>query len=250
MGTYKNSASSFLEFFAKIEHCTNVSSLMMALNVDDEITLISTIASLLELSDCLLNDISEQAASEDQRRLWMETYNEIKLALDQLSFSMSKNTGGFGPRQGLKIDVPSSAITGLKYIAQSLQDAEEDSVYIDVLDNALTNLDRLAANDETLSPQVRLWVRDMIRTIRDGISRYRIFGNRGMKRQFHELIGQLSMTWKVNEKEMVALQENNPELWSTVREAIDAMYKLSYIKESVGPLLESTVKFISDCISP
>ena len=76
--------------------------------------------------------------------------------------------------------------------------------------------------------------------MRDGLDRYQIRGARGLRKQFHTLLGDMMDNYEVIQQ----VQADGGDVWPGFCAAMDFMIKLATLREKYTPAMEMVKQFL------
>jgi len=159
--------------------------------------------------------------------LWSEQLSDINKSISQFVINVQANA--------CSANVVPSAIVALKFMAADLP--VEEAITVDELERLRKLCDELRSeilNAKELAPALKEWLLDLVRLMRDGIDRYRIRGSRGLRRQFHEMLGSL-----VSHEQMVAnIKKEKPDIWMKVMNGFEVILRMAQFVEKGSKALE------------
>lgn len=193
--------------------------------------LVQRIAEAFTLVNELSEDIEVQARNEREREHWRETAQSAWRCVGSITMRLGEPPVAGG---SFSITIPKNLLTGLKFIGSSFLEESEIEDEVSKLRECLSELQQILKDSETLSPSMKRWLQDVVRIIRDSIDRYDTFGSRGMKKHFHELVGQLVLTWR-SEEEVRNSKETEPGIWEQLDRACAIFERIVFVIEK-GPI--------------
>ncbi len=91
-----------------------------------------------------------------------------------------------------------------------------------------------------LPDYLRIWLLDLVRSIRDAIDRYQIRGAKGIQRELSTIIGELVS----NQSEREETKSSKPSIFAKFLNAIDIMTKIAAAAEKLKPAISAGRKAI------
>ncbi len=174
----------------------------------------------------LVQEIESITDNSSKKELFLKNLPDIFNSLKSFTFTVSTDQGYY--------NISPSSSTALRFIAADLpQDKSATAEDINKIRQLIIDLQAEIEASTTFSKQMRGWLLDLVRVIRDSIDRYANRGSRGMRKQFSQLLGELLQSYDQAKE----VQTEAPSIWTKIVDAIDLMNKIASLAEKCKPAI-------------
>ena len=179
----------------------------------------------------IVNDT--EASNAAKFSLWKDKLNDINTSI--LSFQCNMLN------KSCSMNIIPGAIISLQFIAADLP--KEELVSVDDLEQLRKLCDELRSEilaADGLSRDLKNWLLDLVRLMRDSIDRYKIRGNKGLRRQLHEMLGSLLD----HEAYAEETKKKAPTIWVRLMGGLESMCKMGKYAEAGDKTIGYVMKAI------
>jgi hypothetical protein len=158
---------------------------------------------------------------------------DIKKSLNQLTLNIGANNYVW--------NILPSAIVALEFMAADMP--EEQGVGLNELEEIRRLCEELRTEIhgcDSLNRTLKEWLLDLVRLMREGIDRYQIRGSRGLRRQFHEMIGSMVDNYDL----LKEVKEKGPTVWQKVSKVVELVHKASELGQKATKALGFVTKLV------
>ncbi len=163
---------------------------------------------------------------------------DIKRSLNQLTLNIGANNYVW--------NILPSAIVALEFMAADMP--EEQGVGPNELEEIRRLCEELRTEIhgcDSLNRTLKEWLLDLVRLMREGIDRYQIRGSRGLRRQFHEMVGSMVDNYDL----LKEVKEKGPTVWQKVSKVVELVHKASELGEKATKALGSVTSAVCSRIA-
>jgi len=171
--------------------------------------------------------------NQKKHALHSSKMGDIKKSLNQLTLNIQTNSYMW--------NIVPSAIVALEFMAADMPEEQGAGP------NELEEIRRLCEELRTqihacdsLNKTLKEWLLDLVRLMREGIDRYQIRGSRGLRRQFHEMIGSIVDNYDLVKE----VKEKEPTVWQKMGKGVELMLKVSEVGEKATKALGFVSKLV------
>lgn len=151
-----------------------------------------------------------------------------------LNFSIDMKAGSYS------VGILAGAVVSLEFMAADLpQEVELTRDELSELRRLCDEMQESILQCKDLNKTLREWLLDLVRMMRDGIDRYGIRGKRGLRRQFHEMLGSMCDHYE----EVEELKQKAPSVWKRMSDGFEKFNKFSEFAEKASKAIENLAKF-------
>lgn len=231
MAEYNNAAGRILAVFDRLTATNNTSikrtELAKGFGVIDEWP--SIFLAYCDLKDeykTLVEEIEEISDNPSKKDLFRKNLPDIEGSLKSFVFTVSSEQGNYSISQ--------TGLVALRFIAADLpQDEDATTDDLNSIRQIVSDLQKEIEQATEFSKQMRTWLLDLVRVIRDSLDRYANRGSKGMRKQFSLLLGELMQNYDLAQETQVKA----PSIWTKVTNAIDLMNKIASLAEKCKPAI-------------
>ncbi|WP_417392046.1 hypothetical protein [Gimesia sp.] len=137
--------------------------------------------------------------------------NLFSLAEDLENFSISYNLGS---RCGIK----NENLVALCFMAADFKNEEDCEELLKILRKKITDLQNMVESS-SIELKLKNWLLSLIRTMRDGIDRYKICGARAIDEEFTKIVGELVLNKSLRED----LETNHKTVYDQFKDIVDIL---------------------------
>ena len=176
----------------------------------------------------LLSDLIEQFNDNPTKlSLYKKNLPEIEASINSFQINISNSA--------YSCNIVQTGVVALRFIAADLEQEEEpDPNDLRSLKEAIAQLQKQILDNSEITRALRNWLLDLTRLMRDGIDRYQIRRGRGLRKQFHTMLGDLMDHYEA----VQTVKSEHPAVWQRLSSAMDAMIKLAVFREKYKPAIE------------
>jgi hypothetical protein len=231
MPEYINPAGRILAVLEKLANTPNGNLKQLATcfgaNQTDRIAILALLTDLRSEFALLQESIEQFQDNEQKFTLYAQNLPEVEKSIDSLVVLMAN--------EQYQSHVEPTAVVAPRFIAADLPQEETPSTdELAQLRDMIGELQQFIEQSEELSRSIQNWLLDLVRLMRDGLDRYRIRGARGLRRQFHTMLGDLMDNYEFVQQ----VQKSKSPIWQKLCAAMDLMIKLSVLHEKYRPAIE------------
>jgi hypothetical protein len=238
MAEYNNSAGRILSVFDRLAPNPNTPlnrpHLAKGFGVIEEWpSIFVAYCDLRDEYNTLAEEIEKISDNELKRKLFRENLPDIESSLKSFVFTVSADQG--------HCNISRTGLVALRFIAADLpQDEDATKDDLNTIRQIVSELQKEIENATDFSKQMREWLLDLVRVIRDSLDRYANRGSRGMRKQFSLLVGELMQNYEYTQE----TQDKAPVIWTKITTAIDLMHKIASLAEKCRPAILFTQKLL------
>lgn len=227
---YNNPAGRLLFVFERFSTKTDAQfkdfSSLLGIN-DDCDSILLAIADVRAEFRLLSEEIEQFADNPAKLNLYKKNLPEVEASINSFSLDLQ--------RRVYSCDIAPTAIVALRFIAADLEQEEEaDTNDLESLQSTIAELQTQILDSEDLVPSLRTWLLELVRLMRDGIDRFQIRRGRGMRKQFHTMLGDLMDHYDA----VQTVKSQHPSIWQHLSTAMDGMIKLAVFREKYKPAID------------
>ena len=156
--------------------------------------------------------IEEENVNPQKFRLWSITLDGVATSLSSFNCNIGAKTCGF--------TIDAHSLDNLQYIAVNL--VEEKNTDLDDLEKIRVLCDQIRTEvlaNEDMEKHLKTWLLDLVRLMQEGIDRYRIRGGKGLRKEFHEMLGAIASHPEYRQK----TEKDDPTIWTKILQVYDLM---------------------------
>lgn len=228
---YNNPAGRILFVFERLakSNSGNFTQFAELFEIDKDCdSILAAVADIRAEFRLLSDQIDQITDNPGKLSLYKTNLPEVEASVNSFTLSIAK-AGTY------QCNIAPTAIVALRFIAADLEQEEAaDGNDLESLKTAITELQTHILDNEELTPALRTWLLDLVRLMRDGIDRFQIRRGRGMRTQFHAMLGDLMGHYDA----VQTIKAEHPGAWARLSTAMDTMIKLAVFREKYKPALE------------
>jgi hypothetical protein len=238
MAEYNNAAGRILAVFDRLapRNGRQVELQELAKGLDVHAEWPSVFNAYCDLKDeyqTLVDDINSITENSSKKDLFQKNLPDIDSSLNSFDFNVANNFGFY--------NISQTGLVALRFIAADLkQDESASAEDINSIRQLVTELQQEIETATAFSKQMKEWLLDLVRVIRDSIDRYANRGSRGMRKQFSQLLGELIQNYDHAQE----VQDKTPSIWAKIISAIDVMNKIASLAEKCKPAISFGQKLL------
>jgi hypothetical protein len=189
-------------------------------------TILVSYCGVREEYNALVEDIEQIKHNSAKYHLYRKNLPDIDISIKSFTFGINGDSG--------TCQISQTGLVALQFIAADLsQDEKASDDDLKTLRQLVSDLQAEIEATDIFPKQMKEWLLDLVRVIRDSIDRYSIRGSKGMRRQFSVLLGELMQNYDFAEK----TKTEKPSVWSKITSAIDIMNKIASLAEKCRPAI-------------
>lgn len=231
MAEYNNAAGRILDVFERFSvkngQTRSLAEIAEAFGVESDWQSVFTAYCDLQAEYELLESEIDQIKENDAKHaLYRKNLPDIKKSIKSFSFDVKDDKGN--------CSISQIGLVAMRFIAADL--VQDEPAELEDIARLRALVDELQSEIETstdFTKEMKEWLLDLVRVIRDSLDRYAIRGSKGMRRQFATLIGELKQNFDFAEQ----TRDTTPSIWSKIISAIDIMNKIASLAERCRPAL-------------
>lgn len=184
---------------------------------------ISDVSKEVDLLDAAIDEFKP---NQQKYNLFQKNLKDVRAIADSFVVDMVSDA--------ITLRINAGGLTSLGYMAVDLpQEETTPKSEIDQLRAMIFELQKEIEASTEISKQVREWLLDIVRILRDSLDRYAIRGGRGMRDFLAQALGELYIEKKTIEK----VVKTKPSIWARLGPCLDLMIKIVTLVEKIGPAL-------------
>ena len=223
MARYNNPAGRLWEIFTNLSQNTNGkrSQLASQIGVSDTWAAISKAVLDIYAEYEVLKESTEQYKDNPSKyNLYLSKLPIIAECVNGFNLNMKNNT--------YNATVSSAALVALEFMGADLPQEESRRDELGELRKLCDELQN-EIHKSSLNKSLKAWLLDLVRLMRDGIDRYQIRGSRGLRREFHEMLGSIIVHYNNTEE----IKRESPTTWEKVKRGFKLFVSLSCGTEQI-----------------